>query len=198
MALVAALLGLGCGGEPRSTEASAVTTAPAANPEIAESPAPTPEVPQVSPVLIRVTNRTAAPSILDRSFGPADPLGLARLDGELDPSISLDQEDDAQSGDWLRTCQCACGAEPCPDCEPPETVHVTLAPGAAYEFAWNGRLRRQEDHPRGGACWTTFAPPPGRYAFTACTTEEECGRTEVRLPTSATIEISITSDGSSP
>lgn len=144
-----------------------------------------------SPVTIRVTNDTGSAVVLERHFGPAEPIGIAWLDGDLAPGVDLDQQDDARSGGWLATCQCACGAGPCPECEPPADVRVTLQPGESDDFPWSGRLRRQEEHPQGGACWSTFDPPRGRFVLTACTEDHVCGRAEVSLPASATIEIPL-------
>lgn len=186
-----ALVLLGCGGEsPSPSEATGPRPSPASEPG-ETTPTPADPAPAVSPVTIRVINDTGAPVVLDRSFGPADPLGVERLDEALGAGVDLDQVDDEQTGGWIGTCQCACGGEPCPECEPPATVHVTLQPDEHYDLDWSGRLRRREDHPQGGACWTAFDPPAGRYALTACTTEERCARTEVRLPASDTIEIRL-------
>ena len=191
-------LGSACGA-PEAGSARSPSHSPSHSDEPSHPDEPTavgdrPSAP-ASPVTIRVVNDTGSAVVLDRSFGPAGPIGVAWLDGDLDPSIDLDTQDDARTGGWLATCQCACGGEPCPECEAPETVHVTLEPGDTYELPWSGRLRRQEEHPSDGACWSRIDPPRGRFAFTACTTEGRCGRVEATLPTRAPIEIRLSRAG---
>lgn len=172
-----------CGSnEASSNEANEPAPEPA--PRVAERAEPT----EVVPAVIRVINDTDETLVLDRSFGPASPLGI--VGPGMERPLELDQTDDDASGNWLETCQCRCADEACPDCEAPETVRVTLAPGDVYLFEWNGKLRRRRPHRRGGACWTTILTQPGEYVFTACTEGGRCGRAEVTLPTSS-IEIHL-------
>jgi hypothetical protein len=186
--LLSVLLGCGGGEGERGGDPSHP------RPEATEETSPAAEDPppaEATPATIRVLNDTDEAVTLDRSFGPAEPLGIRRLDGELDPTAELDEQDDERSGGWVSTCECACGDDPCPECEPPPTVQVELEPGEAYELPWNGRLKRHREHPGGGICYESFAPPRGRYLVTACTTEGRCGRAEVTLPASETIEVRL-------
>lgn len=169
-----------------------------AEPEADPRPTPveeTREQTEVVPAVIRVVNDTDEPLVFNRSFGPASPLGI--VGPGMERPLELDQEDDEQSGNWLATCQCECTNDACPDCEAPETVRVTLAPGEEYTFEWNGRLRRRRPHRRSGvACWTTILTQPGEYVFTACSEDGRCGRAEVTLPVRS-IEIQMSNRASS-
>lgn len=166
---------IACGGEERAEPQSAP---PATAPQEQVQP----EEPSVGPAVIRVVNDTDTPVTLDRSFGPASPIGVVERGPGMEKPLSLDQEDDAQSGTWVATCECVCSAASCAECEPPQPVQVTLAPGEAYEYAWNGRLRRRRAHRTGAPCWTTILTQPGEYVFSACTEDGRCGRSEVTLP----------------
>jgi hypothetical protein len=180
----------GCGGgedAPRTRapggEAPADTTGPAAPEEPGEARA----------TEIRVINDTAHPAVLERTFGPAEPLAIVRLDGPLDPTARLEQEDDARSHRWVATCGCPCGEGACPRCEPPMLVRETLAPDGAYTLPWSGRLVRYRQNDHGDTCAEPFAPPAGRYLLTACTLEHGCARGELSLPASAPIELRLSS-----
>jgi hypothetical protein len=192
------LLGWGCGnagsdGAHEADPAPQAREADEADESEARAATATDEPPAAvpTPVTVRVVNDTDRAVTLDRSFGPAQPLGIARLDGPLPPTAELDEQDDERSGGWVSTCECVCDDAPCPECEPPSTVHVELAPGEAYELPWNGRLKRSRVHSDGGLCFEPFAPPPGRYVLTACTTEARCGRAEVTLPASGDLRVRL-------
>ncbi len=144
----------------------------------------------IVPARIRVVNDTEETLVLDRSYGPASPLGVVALGPGGERPLSLDQEDDDQSQNFVATCECRCSARDCAECEPPQEVLVTLAPGDDYTFMWNGKLRRRRTHRLGMACWTTILAQPGAYVFSACTESGRCGRVEVTLPTSS-IEIRL-------
>jgi hypothetical protein len=155
------------------------------------TPAPTPDPPTPATTTIRVINDTAKPVTLDRSFGPAEPFGIKALDGDLGEHVTLDEQDDDRSGNWVEMCECACGPTPCPECEAPPNIEVVLAPGEAYELPWSGKLRREVQHPMGGTCFETFDPPAGRYQISACTMKKKCGKTRVELPAASPIEIHL-------
>lgn len=142
---------------------------------------------------IRVINDTAHAVVLERSFGPAEPLAIVRLDGPLDPSARVEQHDDARSARWVATCGCPCGEGACPQCEPPMLVRETLAPDGVYTLPWSGRLVRDRQNDHGDTCAEPFTPPAGRYLLTACTVEGPCARAEVRLPASGPIELRLSS-----
>jgi hypothetical protein len=164
------------------------TTTPELPPE--EPPA-APEPVQTPPELV-VTNDTHAPVTLDRSFGPASPLRIA-AEGEVLPAgAALDDVDDAQTGGWIKTCLCDCrAAAECPECEPPQQVEVTLAPGESYTVPWGGELRAYLGD---DGCLTRLSPPAGRYVLTACDVEGRCARAGLTLPTTepAVIRLSQT------
>lgn len=153
---------------------------------------------EAGPVTIRVVNDTAGSLTFFRSFGPAQFFGISRLDGSLPPMTSFDQEDDERSVNWDSTCNCECGDPPCPECEPPPDIRVTLEAGESHEYSWNGRLRRLDRHSTTGDCYRLFNPPAGRYVLTACTEEHRCGRTEVSLPSTGVITISMSSTSQTP
>jgi hypothetical protein len=141
--------------------------------------------PRARPVEIVVLNDTSSAVVLDRSFGPAQPLAIAQPDAPFD--ARLDQRDDALSHRWVETCECYCPG-PCAECEPPMEVKVTLAPGERYRMAWNGMLRRLS---ASGECLEPVAPPPGRYVFSVCTSDDLCATQEVTLPATADIELRL-------
>ena len=165
--------------EPARTPAQ--TNTPAADTPAAYTAA------EPSPVAIVIVNDTDRPVTFDRSLGPAQPLGLARLDGPLDPYATLDDRDDALSHGWIGRCACYCGTGECRECTPPLAVEVTLAPGERYTLPWTGRFRRRA----AGGCLEAYTPPAGRYVFTACDVESACSQRMVSLPSAAPIEIPL-------
>lgn len=138
--------------------------------------APLAETGFATPAVVRVVNDTDTARSFDVTFGPHQPFGVGRLDGELDPSASFGP------------CVCACGA-PCPSAARPEQQTVRLEPGAAHEFAWDGRLVRSGGDL--GQCCESFAPPAGSYVVTACADDGGCARTEVTLPAQAPVVVSL-------
>lgn len=132
-----------------------------------------------SPTDIKILNDLEKPFVFERTFGPQQPFGVTRLDGPIDPSVGL----------W--DCWCRCGMDSCPEAARPRTSLMTLEPGKSSTFAWDGRLRRRDTHPKTGECCTLFNPPAGLYLFTACTQEGICSKTEVKLPTDAPILIKM-------
>ena len=182
----------GCGGSEDAPRPSGPAR-PSGDEPATPGDTPTAASGEVRATAIRVVNDTAHPAVLERTFGPAEPLAIVRLDGPLDPTARLEQEDDARSNRWVATCGCPCGDHACPECEPPMPVSETLAPGGVYALPWSGRLVRYRQNDHGDTCAEPFAPPAGRYLLTACTTEHGCGRAEVRLPASAPIEVRLSS-----
>lgn len=157
-------------------------TALLAQPSDEASPfvAPLPAGTTPSPTMIRVQYPGGELVNLDVSFGQASPFFVAALDSEMG-SLFLD-------GDAY--CPCPCGPTPCPECEPPVEVLVTLEADAVFEYDWGGDLARYRSSPHGyGLCEERFSPPAGRYLFGACTLENVCGVAEVSLPTAEPIEI---------
>ena len=121
------VLVLGCGGgedAPRPTDPAR----PTGDETATHGDTPTAAPGEARATEIRVINDTAHPAVLERTFGPAEPLAIVRLDGPLDPTARLEQEDDARSNRWVATCGCPCGEGACPQCEPPMLVRETLAP----------------------------------------------------------------------
>ncbi|NOY90594.1 MAG: hypothetical protein GXP55_05235, partial [Deltaproteobacteria bacterium] len=176
------LLLMACGGSevaPTPVAPTPVAPTPVAPIVPVETPAP------ARAVSVVVLNDTDASVVLERSFGPAQPLSLARLDGPLDASARLDQQDDALSHRWVQTCECYCPG-PCAECEPPMQVNVTLAPGERYTMAWSGMLRQPAT---GADCFEPVAPQAGHYVFSVCTKDDMCATRDVTLPAARDIEL---------
>jgi len=192
--LLPILFVIACGGseaapshppEPRTVSEPQAVPAPAPAAVAAPDEAPA----AASPVTISILNDTDAPLRFDRTFGPASPLSVERLDGALARGTSLDQQDDDLSHRWIATCACHCGPGVCPDCEPPMPVIVTLAPGERYELPWNGLFRRGATGPADNPCLVSFSPAADRYRFTGCAEQGGCARRVARLPATEPIEI---------
>ena len=137
-------------------------------------------------VLLNDTDKTV---VLDRSFGPAAPFALHPQRGE---SLSFDDVDDAQTGGGIATCQCTCDAAPCPECEPPLQVRVSLAPGERTEVAWNGQVRTYDGE---RDCFPRKPAPSGPARVSACAEEGPCVSAEVTLPTAEPITLRWSSLG---
>jgi len=139
------------------------------------------------PTTLVFMNDGAEPVVLDRSFGPAAPFALSRLDGPLPRGSEIDDEDDSETGGWLKTCLCECGGEgPCPECEPPRYVSRTIAPGERYEVPWNGQIRVHD--PLKG-CHARQALPAGTYLLAACASGGPCGYVDVVLPSTIPVQV---------
>lgn len=154
------------------------------------SEAPPAEIAAVVATELVVRNDTEAPVTLDRSFGPAAMIHIVRQDGApLPPGAQIDDVDDAQTGGWIATCVCDCETdEECPECEPPNDVKVTLAPGESYSAPWNGKLRAWLPDTN---CATRYPVEPGEYLLTACSEEGACGRAERALPSAGPVVIAM-------
>lgn len=148
---------------------------------------------QEAPVEVVLLNDGEAPVVLDRSFGPLDPFRLHRAREAT--ALVLDDADDAQTGGFIATCLCACSEAPCPECEPPQQVELTLAPGERYTASWSQQLR---SHDADRDCYPRESVRPGRYWLSACAADGPCVTTEVGLPPDGPLELRWSSLAEAP
>jgi len=151
---------------------------------------PTDVVAEATPPEIVVHNDTDAPLTFDRSLGPGAPLRIGSQGARPLPVGSvLDDVDDALSGKRIQICECDCAQQaPCPECEPPNVVQVTLQPGESYTMPWNGQLRAYLLDNR---CATRFPVMAWPYVFTACSEDGRCARAAVTLPSAEPVVIAM-------
>ena len=147
-------------------------------------------VASVFPAEIIVLNDTEDTLTFDRSFGPAAPLRIGAEGGRpLPVGAVFDDVDDSETGGWIQTCVCDCSLESvCPECEPPQEIKVTLAPGEQYSVPWNGTLRA---YLLNNECATRFPVMAWPYVVTACDEAGRCARSEMTLPSSEPVVVKM-------
>jgi len=178
--VITALVLIACSGAPAVPEPAAPAVPEPTDP-------PTEVLPDPVATTLVFVNDGDEPVVLDRSFGPAAPFAIARLDGPLPQGARIDDVDDSQTGDWIQTCVCACGGPgSCPECEPPRHVSRTIAPGERYEVPWNGQLRTYLPLE---ACHVRQALPAGSYLVAVCAPAGPCAYAEAVLPTSVPVQV---------